>query len=201
MKLRILFIGILLLIAALPGFAQGWTASLEWGYTGTIVSSHDYQYTTLEGYHIDNRDTDFRYHSNGYAGIQFGRDFKNGMNLSFCTGLYGIQYEIRSVPFGLRASWAFRRQADMAGWAGLVEAGIGLSDYDFRKNCEYARIGAMYRIPLGAGVRLRFLTALQGSHTHPVPYNPYDDVAVDADHLEYSNRIYAGLTVGIGLEF
>lgn len=201
MKRRLLLCLLLLLPAASALHAQRLSWSVEWGFTGTFFSYHDLHYTTLEGYHMDPRFYDNDFHTNGFLGVQLGVGLSERLQLALCTGYYGMQYDIRSIPAGLRGTWAFGSMPDGRGVSGFLEAGIGFSDENGKKNADYARLGASYDLPLGAGVRLRFLAAGVVSLAHPVPYDPFDEQFVDPERVGRSNRLCVGLSVGTAISF
>ena len=67
--------GVLILVLTclpvLAAFAQSrlhW--GVEWGMGGTVYTHHDYQYTTLEGHHIDHH-----YYDNADQGNDRGKVF------------------------------------------------------------------------------------------------------------------------------
>ena len=203
MMIKRLFFFLLLTVTAglSESHAQRLSCSLEWGFSGTFLSYHDLHYKTLEGYHMDPRFFDNDFHSHGFLGVQLGFGLSKRLQLALCTGYYGMQYDIRSVPVGLRGTWDFAARPGARGMAGFAEAGIGFSDENGRKNADYARLGSFYRILLGAGVRLKFLVAGQFSLTHPIPYDPFDEQFVAPERVGRSNRICVGVSVGTAIEF
>ena len=74
-------------------------------------------------------------------------------------------------------------------------------DYHSGGNADFLRLGGGYRIPIGAGVRLKFLGAIQGSICTPSPYDEYDKIFVDDSHLEYSYRSSLAICLGMALEW
>lgn len=202
MRLRGLISCLFLLLGGIPAVrAQQLTWNLEWGFTGTFFSVHDLHYKTQEGYHMDPRYHDFFFHANGLLGVQAGIRTGRWLQWDLCTGYYGLQRDMRSIPAGLRGTCHFGKQPGLSGLFGFAEGGVGFSPENWKKNADYARAGIGYRIPLGAGAALKLMFSGQLSQTHPLPYDPFDDMIVDPSRLSRSNRYSAGLTVSAAIGF
>ena len=197
--------GVLLLmmscILSVPAGAQHLHLGLEWGGTGSVYTHHDHQYTTLDGYHIDRHYYDNAFWTNGYVSLQASWAFSRRFHLALCTGYQGIQTGIRSIPVSLRATVYPGPDLNHKGVLWYLEGGSGFSENKLRHNAEFLRLGGGYRIPIGAGVRLKFLGAIQGSICTPSPYDEYDKIFVDDSHLEYSYRSSLAICLGMALEW
>lgn len=201
MKPKLLILCSLLFLAAPRMQAQRFSCNLEWGFSGTVYTFHSSHYTTVDGYHMDPRYYDNLFHTHGFVSLRTGIRAGRRLSVDFCTGYYGLQYELRSIPAGLRATWDFGKDPDGAGLLGYAEGGIGFSDETWEKNADYARIGAGWRVPLGEGISLKFLFSGQLSMAHPVPYDPFDDMYVDPARLSRSDRICMALSVSMAIGF
>ena len=199
MRLRLFILLILSCLCRLTQ-AQEITWSVEWGTAATFYTHHDYQYTTLDGYHIDEHYYETQTHLHGLMTVRVGIQASRRLNLSVGTGWLGLQRGIRCLPVSLRGTLDMG-DPDRNGFMAFAEGGIGLSEKLEKKSGDFARIGTGYRIPLGYGVRLRFMAALQASVCHPQLFDIYDGIVVDDSHLEYSDRTAAALVVSMGLEF
>lgn len=199
MRLRLIIL-LLSSCLCLPLTAQRVTWSVEWGAAATVYTHHDFQYTTLEGYHIDSHFFNNQFHLNGqllaYIGLQTSRRF----NLAVGTGWQGLQNEIRCLPVSLRATLDLGTP-DKNGMLVFLEGGSGFSENLKRKEGDFLKIGTGYRIPLGYGIRLKFMGALQASICHPQLFDIYDNITVDDSHLEYSDRTSGAVVVSMALEF
>ncbi len=200
MRLRILFILVSGLLG-LPVTAQRITWGLEWGIAGTVFSHHDYQYTTLEGHHIDQHFNDAQFHVQGLMTARIGLQTSRRLNVSLVSGWQGLQYEIRCIPVSLRVTYAMGADPEDAGISTFLEGGIGIKENLKGKEGYFAKTGLSYRIPLGYGTRLCMNAAAQGSFCQPAIYDPYDTIYVDESHLEYSYRFSLAPVVSISLEF
>ena len=201
MKLRLPVISVTFLLGSLTAVhAQKLTCHLEWGITGTVYNVHDLHYTTLQGYHMEPRYTESGLHANGFVGLQAGITAGKRLQFDFCTGYYGLQDGVRSIPVGLRGTWHFRDR-DMSGMLAFAEGGIGFSDENWKKNTDYVRAGTGYMLVLGAGVHLKLMLSGQLSLSHPIPYDPFDNIYVDPSRLTRSNRYSLGISVGTALGF
>ena len=200
MQLRVLFILVSGLLS-LPVTAQRITWGLEWGVAGTVFSHHDYQYTTLEGHHIDQHFNDTQFHVQGLMTARIGLQTSPRMNVSLGGGWQGLQYGIRCIPVSLRMTYVWSADPEGAGVATFLEGGIGIKENLKGKEGYFAKAGLSYRIPLGYGVRLCMNAAAQGSFCQPAIYDPYDLIYVDENHLEYSYRFSLAPVMSISLEF
>lgn len=201
MKRKYLISCILLLFALTGLHAQKLSCHLEWGMTGTVYSHHSSDYTTLEGYHMDPRYYDNIFHPHGFVSVQAGIRPVRRLRLDLCTGYYGLQYEVRSIPVGLRGTWHFGQDPDGKGMLGYAEAGVGFSEDLRGKNADYSRFGIGYRVPLGEGIFLKFLCSGQLSLTHPIPYDYFDDMYVDPSRLIRSERVSLGVSFSMAIGF
>ena len=202
MRLGRVIICLLMLVTGLfSARAQQLTWNLEWGFTGTMYSVHDIHYTTQEGYHMDPRYIDASFHANGLVGFQAGIRANRRLQLDLCTGYYGIQQGIRSIPAGMRISWNFGKHPETGGITGFAEGGFGLSDASWKRRSEYARMGGGYRFLLGSGLFFKVFVSGQLSLAHPIPYDPFDDMFVDPSRLSRSNRFSAAFSVSAAIGF
>ena len=200
MQLRLLFVLVSGMLS-LPLTAQRITWGLEWGIAGTVFSHHDFQYTTLEGHHIDQHLNEGQFHVHGLMTARIGLQTGPRLNLSLISGWQGMQYEIRCIPVSLRMTYAFGTDPESAGISTFLEGGIGLKENLNGSNGTFAKTGFSYRIPLGYGFRLCMNAAAQATFCQPDIYDPYDLIYVDDGHLEYSYRFSLAPVVSMSLEF
>ena len=199
MRLR-LFIALIFSCLCCLSRGQEITWSVEWGTAATFYTHHDYQYTTLDGHHIDEHYYDTQTHLHGLMTARVGIQASRRLNLSLGTGWQGLQREIRCMPVSLRATLDLG-DPQKNGMLTFLEGGIGITE-DFKgKAGDFAKLGMGYRIPLGYGVQLRFLAALQASLCHPQLFDIYDNITVDDNHLEYSDRSAGAVVINMALEF
>lgn len=166
----------------------------------TVYTHHDFQYTTLDGYHIDDHYYDTRSFLHGIMMARIGIQASRRLNLSLGSGWQGLQYETRCIPVSLRGTLDFGNP-DKNGFLTFLEGGIGLSENLKKKSGDFVKIGTGYRIPLGYGIQLRLMAALQASVCHPQLFDIYDNVVVDNDHLEYSDRTAGSIVFSMSLDF
>ena len=189
------------LVCTCPVQAQDLFSGIEWGINPTFYTHHDYQYTTLGGYHMDEHYFDNQLATSGYLAARAGFRFGSRYSLALTSGYMGVQAGIRIIPLGLYGSINLGERPENVGFLVYAEGGTGWSTDDWKHTAEYARSGLGYRIALGGGMLLKFQTGLQMSIAHPLPYDTYDERFVDPDHLEYSVRTALALNFGMALEF
>jgi len=163
---------------------------LEWGIAETIWGRYDYQYRTLENFRAGKSFDTFESHINGmvlgFAGVNLSRR----MNLGVYSGYQGLTDKVRIVPIELKIKYFTGREPGVQGWLLTAGGGVGLDPSGKMDVCSnLAEAGFGRRIYVGCGVSMDITLTLLAGESHPPVYNNYDDIMVDTEHLEKSDKI------------
>jgi len=195
--MRLRYIISTIAIASLTAFSmqagtpvRKFSYGLEWGIAETAWARYDYQYRTLENFRAGKVMDTFESHLNGsvlgFAGINVSRR----MNIGIYSGYQGITNGVRIIPAKLKIKYFTGREPGIRGWLLAAGAGIGMNPSEKMDICSnLAEAGFGRRVYVGCGVSMDFTLTLLAGWSHPPVYNNYDDVTVDSDHLDKSDKL------------
>ncbi len=163
---------------------------LEWGIAESMWGRYDYQYRTLENFRAGKTYDTFESHLNGmvlgFAGVNLSRR----MNLGIYSGYQGLTNKVRIVPVELKVKYFTGREPGVRGWLLTAGGGVGLNTSGEMDICaNLAEAGFGRRIYVGCGVSMDITLTFLAGKSHPPVFNNYDDIMVDTDHLEKSDKI------------
>ena len=108
MKKLLLTLALLMPAAGLSAWTPKPSFGIEWGYTGTFLRTHQYNYIYSAGSRIIDNGSMWWYYSNGSILANAGLDVSSKVNLSVYSGLLGVYSRRWMVPVELRARWCPR---------------------------------------------------------------------------------------------
>ncbi len=173
---------------------------LEWGYTGTFLRTHQYNYIYSAGSRIIDNGSNWWYYSNGSVLAGAGLDVSRTVNLSVYSGLLGVYSHRWMVPVELRTSWCP---------AGLEEDGL----------ITHAGVAATFptstlmettaRINLGAGRRFKvyrhisvdFQMSFNLTLDHDIIHDPDTHAYILPDKTVRNYSEYWGVNISAALNF
>lgn len=173
---------------------------VEWGYTISISNSYHYDYIHPEdGFRVDRKDTDFYAYSNAYANLNTGVEFLRHFGASLHAGFAGIKQERRMVPVSIRESFFFNGY-DSDGVLAFIEEGLGIHGSEDRLS-YFAKMGAAYRIALGARESLDLGLSFQAVTDHPPVYDNDTNDYVPDEYLRMTDALYGSINLSVSIHF
>jgi len=198
---------ILTTIAAILMFASGAMAwqpklgfGLEWGYTGTFLRSHQYNYIYSAGSRIIDNGSEWWYYSNGSVLANVGVDLTKTFNLSAYSGLLGVYSSRWMIPVELRARWC---PSGLENDGFIAHTGVAatfptetLKDMAGRLN-----IGGGYRVMVYRHISVDFLFSANATLDHDLIKDPDTGQHILSSDITRNLSEYWGLNLSVAINF
>lgn len=204
---RGLLISVFAILACIPAIAAGpqgvpfFEYGLEWGSSSTLYTSRHQNYTSDEGYRINESHSGWTFVSGGYITVNMGLNVTRWLNVGINTGYAGITEGRRAIPLTARASF-YPKGIDSDGIMCFLDGGVGFTDIRVpSKTCTLFSLGTGYHLAFSRLVGLNFICKLRLASDHP------DIMDIDSGEKVPTGRIrenianYWSLNCGIALDF
>lgn len=174
---------------------------IEWGYTGSLYESHDYAYMSDAGAMVTSKGHSLIFNSNGCFLAFLGYECLKKTETDLVAGYAGVIQGRRVVPLMVRETFFFNGCRN-DGIKMFAEGGVCLAGTFMEKLTWMGRAGAGYRVMLGDIPALDFFLSAHLVHDHPAAvYATEYSYSVPAGDLRSSLRQYAGISIGLSLNF
>lgn len=177
----------------------GVTFGAEWGYVATVLTYHNYNYFSTEGYRMSEKHSAFGLGSNGEVNLHIGYNLNHQWNIALYAGFTGLTNIHNAIPVSIRATRYFGSSPEVDRWLAFIDLGSGISIKREPQELATAKIGTGYSISLSRDTKLDFIAALRLTHTHPQIVDDGDIIT-----LEWTNRnsaFLAAVSIGMSLTF
>ena len=180
-----------------PRFSYG----MEWGYTGSFLKTHQYNYIYSAGSRIiDYWPPQAGFFSNGTFLVNGGLDLSEQVNLSLYTGIEGVWSDRWMVPVQVRARWCP---------AGLEHNSFlhhAAADLTFPVTPTYLsslglHVGSGYRLMVYKSISVDFLLSLSIVGDHDQLIDPDEHYYIPQKDIMLNLSEYWGLNFSIALNF
>ena len=174
---------------------------LEWGISDSFFALYDYNYRTLEDFRAGKSFKTFESHLNGSVTGFVGVNLSRRLNLGLYSGYQGLTAKVRIIPVELKMKYFTGRNPRISGWLLTAGGGAGFCPSGKSPCSNLAEAGFGRRFYVGCGVSMDMTFTLIGGYSHPEVYNNYDDVVVDEDHLDKSDKLSLAAALKMSLNF
>ncbi|MBO4455720.1 MAG: hypothetical protein J5695_04905 [Bacteroidales bacterium] len=193
---------VLLLLPALALSARGprFSYGLEWGYTGTFLRTHQYNYIYSEGARIVDNDAFWWYYSNGSVLADVGLDLGDKVNLSVYSGLLGVYSRRWMVPIELRTRWCPNGLENNGPLAHLGTS-ITIPTSTLQESTLRINAGGGYRFCVYRHLSVDFLMCLVVTGDHDLIRDPDTDFYVPSKNITKNYSQYWGVNMSVAINF
>lgn len=174
---------------------------IEWGSTSTLYSSKHQNYTSDEGYRINETHSGWTFMGGGYFTVNLGVNATRWLNLGINTGFAGITEGRRAIPLTARAT-IYPKGMSNDGILCFFDGGVGFTDYrQPSKTCTLLSAGTGYHFAFSRLMGMNLICKIRFAGDHP------DIIDIDSGKTVPSGRIrenkagYWSLNFGIALDF
>ncbi|MBO4476103.1 MAG: hypothetical protein J5737_05245 [Bacteroidales bacterium] len=200
MKKLLLTVVLILQASVLMAWKPKPSFGLEWGYTGTILRTYQYNYIYSAGSRIIDNDAEWWYYSNGSVLAGAGLDLSGTVNLSVYSGLLGVYSHRWMIPVELRARWCP---------SGLEENGLithaGLAatfpTATLRETSARLNLGAGRRFKVYKHISVDFLLSFNLTLDHDILSDPDTGAYIFPDKIVSNYSEYWGLNLSAAINF
>lgn len=201
---RKLLISLIALIACTAARAQDiplFEYGIEWGSTSTLFTSRHQNFTSDEGYRINENHSAWSFVSGGYFTVNLGFNVTHWLNVGINTGFAGIAEGRRAIPLTARAT-IYPKGIENDGMLYFLDGGIGFTDYRVpSKQCLLFAAGTGYHLELSRLVGLNFICKVRAAVDHPDIIDIDSGELVPVGRIRENNALYLSLNFGIALDF
>lgn len=170
---------------------------LEWGYTGTMMSYHHFNYLDESiGFRINDEEWVNRYNTNAFVYASLAFDLFPTIRASLISGYEGIQRGRRVFPLLARAAY-HPEGLDSDGIFIFLDGGITLG----QKHTNQAQLGAGYSMVLSESSSLSFLLGFRLAYDRPEVWDPIEEEYVSPCNIRRNDAWYCGVKLGVSLYF
>lgn len=181
----------------IPLFEYG----IEWGSTSTLFTSRHQNYTSDEGYRINEDHSGWTFLGGGYFCINLGFNVTRWLNVGVNTGYAAISEERRAIPLTARAT-AYPKGINSDGMLYFIDGGVGFTDYrNPQKTCMLLSAGTGYHLALSRLVGLNFICKIRMATDHPDIFDIDSGEKVPAYRIRENIANYWSLNFGLALDF
>lgn len=175
---------------------------VEWGGGISLFEAHRFVYTDeIIGCLLPaDEEMGFSFVPTAYLLLNFGANIGHHSSIQIEGGFSGVHEDRRVFPIQLRYSYLFNG-CNRDGVFVFGCAGVAFPDNGSRRLASLASFGGGWRFSLSRSISLDFLASLRGCFDHPEVWN--DDLGkyVPDNCIRRNNAGYAGINVGIALNF
>lgn len=199
---KVLLTYVLLIASLIPGRGERMpkiTFGAEWGYMPALFSGYHYNFFDPDGFRVDDKNSSFRYVTNGEVTLHAGYNFNEYWNLSFHTGYSGNGDFAPVVPMSLRITRYLGGNHLSDRWLTFLECGSGISIKNSPQEIFTGKVGGGYRISLSRFSKLDFIAAFRMLYTHPdIMYYEYE---IPRELINRNDGYVGSLFLGLSLTF
>jgi hypothetical protein len=192
----------LIILLALPLQARAPRISygLEWGYTGTFLRTHQYNYIYSAGSRVIDNDSFWWYYSNGTVLANAGLDLGSKVNMSVYSGLLGVYSRRWMVPVELRTRWC-PSGLDQNGLVTHLGIAATFPVTTLQETSGRINIGAGYRVMVYRHISIDFLMSAVVTADHDLIRDPDTEYYVPRMNITRNYSEYWGINVSAAINF
>lgn len=179
-----------------PRFSYG----LEWGYTGTFLKTHQYNYIYSAGSRIVDNGAYPWYYSNGSVLANVGLDVSSHINLSVYSGLLGVYSRRWFVPVEFRTRWC-PGGLDNDGPVFHAGEAVAFPTTTLRETASRTTLGGGYRFMVYRHISVDFLLSFNLSTDHDRIIDPDTGEYVSRTVMTSNNSQYWGINISAAINF
>lgn len=200
MKRLLLPAFIILLAVPLQARAPRISYGLEWGYTGTFLRTHQYNYIYSAGSRVIDNDSFWWYYSNGTVLANAGLDLGSKVNMSVYSGLLGVYSRRWMVPVELRTRWC-PSGLDQNGLVTHLGIAATFPVTTLQETSGRINIGAGYRVMVYRHISIDFLMSAVVTADHDLIRDPDTEYYVPRMNITRNYSEYWGINVSAAINF
>ena len=191
---------IILLAVPLQARAPRISYGLEWGYTGTFLRTHQYNYIYSAGSRVIDNDSFWWYYSNGTVLANAGLDLGSKVNMSVYSGLLGVYSRRWMVPVELRTRWC-PSGLDQNGLVTHLGIAATFPVTTLQETSCRINIGAGYRVMVYRHISIDFLMSAVVTADHDLIRDPDTEYYVPRMNITRNYSEYWGINVSAAINF
>lgn len=191
---------IILLAVPLQARAPRISYGLEWGYTGTFLRTHQYNYIYSAGSRVIDNDSFWWYYSNGTVLANAGLDLGSKVNMSVYSGLLGVYSRRWMVPVELRTRWC-PSGLDQNGLVTHLGIAATFPVTTLQETSGRINIGAGYRVMVYRHISIDFLMSAVVTADHDLIRDPDTEYYVPRMNITRNYSEYWGINVSAAINF
>lgn len=173
------------------------TFGAEWGYVATFWEFTHNNFFSAEGYRINEKGSEFRYHSNGDLYLHAGYNFDEYWNLSLYAGYGGANGMHKIVPISIRATRYYGDDPLMDRWFTFADLGSGICIKKPIQEILTGKFGGGYRMSLSRDTKLDLMIGLRLTYTHLEVI--HDGKQIPHKMINRNNTLCGGLSISLAL--
>ena len=191
---------LVLLAAPLQARVPRISYGLEWGYTGTFLRTHQYNYIYSAGSRVIDNDSFWWYYSNGTVLANAGLDLGSKVNMSVYSGLLGVYSRRWMVPVELRTRWC-PLGLDQNGLVAHLGIAATFPVTTLQETSGRINIGAGYRVMVYRHISIDFLMSAVVTADHDLIRDPDTEYYVPRMNITRNYSEYWGINVSAAINF
>ena len=191
---------LVLLAAPLQARVPRISYGLEWGYTGTFLRTHQYNYIYSAGSRVIDNDSFWWYYSNGTVLANAGLDLGSKVNMSVYSGLLGVYSRRWMVPVELRTRWC-PSGLDQNGLVTHLGIAATFPVTTLQETSGRINIGAGYRVMVYRHISIDFLMSAVVTADHDLIRDPDTEYYVPRMNITRNYSEYWGINVSAAINF